>query len=43
MKIPVRPATKLPKIITYRKVAAYCRVSTQREIQRYNLDQSGGV
>ena len=28
----------LPKIIIHRKVAAYCRVSTQQEIQHHSLD-----
>ncbi len=38
MKVTMRPATKLPKIIIHRKVAAYCRVSTQQEIQHYSLE-----
>ena len=38
MKIIVRPATKLPQIIIHRKVAAYCRVSTQQEIQHHSLE-----
>ena len=38
MKITVRPATKLPQIIIHRKVAAYCRVSTQQEIQHHSLE-----
>ena len=38
MKITMRPATKLPQIIIHRKVAAYCRVSTQQEIQHHSLD-----
>ena len=38
MKITMRPATKLPKIIMHRKVAAYCRVSTQQEIQHHSLE-----
>ena len=38
MKITKRPATMLPKIIIHRKVAAYCRVSTQQEIQHHSLD-----
>ena len=38
MKITIRPATKLPKIIIHRKVAAYCRVSTQQEIQHHSLE-----
>ena len=38
MKITIRPATKLPQIIIHRKVAAYCRVSTQQEIQHLSLE-----
>ncbi len=38
MKITKRPATMLPKIIIHRKVAAYCRVSTQQEIQHHSLE-----
>lgn len=38
MKITMRPATILPKIIMHRKVAAYCRVSTQQEIQHHSLE-----
>ena len=38
MKIAIRPAIKLPQIIIHRKVAAYCRVSTQQEIQHHNLE-----
>ncbi len=38
MKITIRPATKLPQIIIHRKVAAYCRVSTQQEIQHHSLE-----
>ena len=38
MKVTMRPATKLPKIIIHRKVAAYCRVSTQQEIQHHSLE-----
>ena len=38
MKVTMRPATKLPKIIMHRKVAAYCRVSTQQEIQHHSLE-----
>ena len=37
MKITIRPATKLPQIIIHRKVAAYCRVSTQQEIQQHSV------
>ena len=37
MKVTMRPATKLPKNIIHRKVAAYCRVSTQQEIQHHSL------
>ena len=38
MKVTMRPATKLPEIIIHRKVAAYCRVSTQQEIQHHSLE-----
>lgn len=38
MKITMHPATAVPKIITYKKVAAYCRVSTQQEIQHRSLE-----
>ena len=38
MKITMRPARALPKIIIHRKVAAYCRVSTQQEIQHHSLE-----
>ena len=38
MKVTMRPATKLPKIIIHRKVAAYYRVSTQQEIQHHSLE-----
>lgn len=38
MKIIERPAIALPKIITHRKVAAYCRVSTPQEIQHHSLE-----
>lgn len=38
MKITERPATALPKMIIHRKVAAYCRVSTQQEIQHHSLE-----
>jgi len=38
MKITMHPVTALPQIITYRKVAAYCRVSTQQEIQHRSLE-----
>ena len=37
MKVTMRPATKLPKIIIHREVAAYCRVSTQQEIQQHSV------
>ena len=37
MKIIVKPASTLPQILTYKKVAAYCRVSTLQEIQHYSL------
>ena len=43
MKVTMRPVGALPKSIMHRKATAYCQVSTQPEIQRYNLDQSGGV
>ena len=38
MNVTMRPATKLPEIIIHRKVAGYCRVSTQQEIQHHSLD-----
>ena len=38
MNVTMRPATKLPEIIIHRKVAAYCRVSTQQEIQYHSLE-----
>ena len=38
MKITMHPVTAVPKIITYRNVAAYCRVSTQQEIQHHSLE-----
>ena len=38
MKITMRPVRTLPKIIIHRKVAAYCRVSTQQEIQHHSLE-----
>ena len=38
MKVTMRPATKPPQIIIHRKVAAYCRVSTQQEIQHHSLE-----
>ena len=38
MKITIRPVTKLTQIIIHRKVAAYCRVSTQQEIQHHSLE-----
>lgn len=38
MKVTMLPATKLPQIIIHRKVAAYCRVSTQQEIQHHSLE-----
>ena len=37
MKVTMRPVRALPKIIIHRKVAAYCRVSTQQEIQHHSL------
>ena len=42
MKITIRPAIKLPQIIIHRKVAAYCRVSTQQEIQHHSLEAQHG-
>ena len=38
MKITIRPAIKLPQIIIHRKAVAYCRVSTQQEIQHHSLE-----
>ena len=38
MKVTMRPTTKLPQIIIHRKVAAYCRVSTQQEIQHHSME-----
>ena len=38
MKVTTRPVRALPKIIIHRKVAAYCRVSTQQEIQHHSLE-----
>lgn len=38
MIITERPATALPKMIIHRKVAAYCRVGTQQEIQHQSLE-----
>ena len=38
MKVTMRPARALPKIIVHRKVAAYCRVCTQQEIQHHSLE-----
>lgn len=38
MKITMRPAMAMPKMIIHRKVAAYCRVSTQQEIQHHSLE-----
>lgn len=37
MKITVKPVNALPQILTYKKVAAYCRVSTLQEIQHHSL------
>lgn len=37
MKITVRPAHALPQMVIYKKVAAYCRVSTLQEIQHHSL------
>ena len=38
MKITEKPVTALPKIVIYKMVAAYCRVSTQQEIQHHSLE-----
>lgn len=38
MKVTMRPVRALPKMIIHRKVAAYCRVSTQQEIQHHSLE-----
>lgn len=38
MKITKRPALAIPKMMMHRKVAAYCRVSTQQEIQHHSLE-----
>ena len=38
MKVTMRPARALPKMIIHRKVAAYCRVSTQQEIQHHSVE-----
>ena len=38
MKVTIRPARALPKMIIHRKVAAYCRGSTQQEIQHHSLE-----
>ena len=38
MKVTMQPARVLPKIMIHRKVAAYCRVSTQQEIQHHSLE-----
>lgn len=38
MKITKRPALAMPKMMIHRKVAAYCRVSTQQEIQHHSLE-----
>jgi len=38
MKITEKPVTALPKIVIHKKVAAYCRVSTQQEIQHHSLE-----
>lgn len=37
MKIAIKPANTLPQILAYKKVAAYCRVSTLQEIQHHSL------
>lgn len=38
MKVTMRPVRALPQIIIHGKVAAYCRVSTQQEIQHHSLE-----
>lgn len=38
MKVTMKSARAFPKIIIHRKVAAYCRVSTQQEIQLHSLE-----
>ena len=38
MKVTKRPVRALPKMAIHRKVAAYCRVSTQQEIQHHSLE-----
>lgn len=38
MKITKRPVRAIPKMMMHRKVAAYCRVSTQQEIQHHSLE-----
>ena len=38
MKVTMRPARVLPKIMIHRKVAAYCRVSAQQERQHHSLE-----
>ena len=38
MKITMRPTIAMPRMIIHRKVAAYCRVSTQQEIQHHSLE-----
>ena len=38
MKITKRPVRAIPKMMMHRKVAAYCRVSTQQEIQYHSLE-----
>ena len=38
MKITKIPEKVIPQIAAYKKVAAYCRVSTAQEIQHHSLD-----
>ena len=38
MIITEKNVTALPKIVIHKKVAAYCRVSTQQEIQHHSLE-----
>ena len=37
MKIITKSTITIPKIAVYKNVAAYCRVSTQQEIQHHSL------
>lgn len=38
MRVTVRPAVKFPDMIRPKRVAAYCRVSTEQEIQYHSLE-----